>query len=135
MDYVQIGGKPISNYNTTTLVNNTLATREITVTTGKRWYLYGGWMLNNDNVDRSCYINIIDASSNVIIKLVAPTTLAATTGTMAFPNTVADENSYAGAFPIPLKNGWKIQFVWSAGGASAGGTAKSAALVMEVTSE
>lgn len=131
--FTQRGGELAGNYATTTLVNNTTATRTITVGSDIFYYLYGGYLLNADNVARVLVVEIQDPSNNPIIQLFNHQIGAnADTGYPAVCDGTANKNGVLWMYPIPLQASWKIVITWTAGGASAGGTAKSTALIQQL---
>jgi hypothetical protein len=126
--FMQKGGIPVSNYATTTLVNNTAATRTLTVPAGEIWYVAYGQMTNGDNVARACRIQVLENSS--ILYMYYSASLGASTRVI-WPNQIGTTPVIVPDI-IPLKAGWKIIFTWDAGGASAGGTAQSCAVTQEL---
>lgn len=126
------GGTIEGNYAETTLVNNTNGSRRLTVPAGKRWYLFGGYMHNGDNVGRVCDLSIEDTNSKIVLINLRGQAIGVG-GTVVFPNTEAVVGQAgSGIYPIPMLAGWDLLFNWLAGGASAGGTSRSAAIVIEV---
>lgn len=131
-DLAPYGGKIEQNYLTTALGNNDQVIVYLTVPATKRWYLWGGKLLNADNVARNCGVTLMDESSHVIFVL-AKTQSVGAGASVYYPNTEAVVTQIgSGAYPIPMKAGWQLQFKWLAGGASTGGTAQYTALVVEV---
>lgn len=126
------GGEVVHNYNEVTLVNNVTKNEALTVPATKRWYLMGGFILNGDDVARVCVITVRIPAGNTIMRLIKSQSIAAATD-VYYPNTEASVDQIGhGAYPIPLEAGTVINFQWTQGGASAGGTGKFAALVVEV---
>ncbi len=127
-------GRIISNWAETALLNNTAATRVLTINPNARWRLYGGMILNADNVTRDVRILIRDEDNETIRIPLAKATLGV--GDRKDWPRAADtpvDSLEAGetSWPIPIKGGWDIIFAWDAGGASAGGTAESSAIAEE----
>lgn len=119
-------GQNIDNFAESTLVNNTTLTRTITPPVGSRWEIVAGHMDNNDDVQRTCHIRI-DNQSDKLITFLCRSDLAAG-AILNYPNNLADiNNGYKGR--IVIVGGWKIVITFTAGGASAGGTATSAILI------
>ena len=127
--WAMLGGEIKHNQGDTTLLSNTQATRTITVPTGVRWYLFGGVVLNDDSVARTIKVQVLDESNNVIFYYASASTNAA--GWCAYPQSQASKVN-GQTFCLPMKAGWDILITWEAGGASAGGTAESSAIVLEV---
>ena len=126
------GGTIEENYNTVILVNNTYGQEDLTVPAGKRWYLFGGFLLNGDDVARDCWVNVIGTEGSTLLRLLKDQAVGAATD-VYFPNTEATVDQMgSGIYPIPLLAGSIIRFRWDAGGASTGGTAKYCAIVVEV---
>ena len=126
------GGDIDANGSTTTLVNNTTKGETLTVPAGKRWYLFGGSIKNGDNVARECTVSLLDTSDVTVLTLMRTISIAAGITNM-FPNTEATVLQVGGgAYPIPLDSGYDISYAWAAGGASAGGTARFSAFIVEV---
>lgn len=124
----------LDNETDVTLVNNTAKTETITVPTGKRWKILSAKLNNADNVNRDCSIQVTDPSNNVHTILV-PTTTVAANGILYFPSADHDTTGgcYAQGSSLPIVNQFeKIKFVWAAGGASAGGSAKIYLRVLEL---
>ncbi len=122
------GGRLLDNLAAIALVNNTLLTVRITVPANMRWYLWGGTFLNGDDVQRRVEVNI-DNGADVIMPIHDANIPAATRVT--YPNNVAAIRTPL-SFPLPLSPGWRISFVFSAGGASAGGAGDIDAIVTQL---
>lgn len=122
------GGQLISNQADITLVNNTLLTTDITVPANMRWKLWCGESLNADNVGRRLEINIVEGAE--IIHIVFDADIPAG-NRQTYPNTTVAARMSAG-LPIPMSAGQILRFVYSAGGASAGGTGKISAIVTQL---
>ena len=109
-----------------TLVNNTQKTVDVTVPQGERWLLLWWNVTNPDDVVRNMTVSLYKelAKTNVLAKLLYKANVAAASverfGMPHYKPTVAAENLTD--YPILLAAGNTISFVWSAGGASAGGT-------------
>lgn len=122
-------GLIVSNEATSTLVNNTALTRTITVPTNARWELYGGVVFQADDVARVVTITADDGTNGQDLFRFHGASVAATTNT-SWPSTAADID-IQGNMPVLLTEGDRIEIVFAAGGASAGGTARSSANVEE----
>ncbi len=121
-------GRKVNNEAPSTLVNNTVLTRTISVPTNARWLLYGGKAFNADNVARVLTILADDGTNRLFILYTK--TLGATTR-MTYPHNDSGEIDMLTEYPIPLSEGDRISFTFAAGGASAGGTARTSAVVEE----
>lgn len=118
------------NAATTVIVNNTLKTVVIEVPAGRRWTLMGFGMHNPDNVARVVTIRWSDNTPSRIVDIFS-LSLTATTrvyGPNASVATLVQK-------PIVFDGGHKIELVWAAGGASAGGTASYSLAIYEVLSD
>lgn len=124
-------GRIIDNANTTTLVNNTTKEVTITVPAGKRWTFMLGGVENVDNVPRVTQVYVL-TSSDVLIGQLFYANLGATERGY-FPSMIVANNEHRQCRPslLILKAGQKINFRWSAGGASAGGTTEYCFEVLE----
>ena len=126
------GGEIKANYTAVTLVNNTAKNQAVTVPANKRWFLWGGFADNADDVARSFKISLFDADDQLIMRLIRSQSLAGP-GEIMYPNTEATIlQTGHGAYPIVMDAGWYLAFYWAAGGASTGGTSHVTALVTEV---
>jgi len=126
------GGDIVSNMETITLVNNVALNYDFIVPAGKRWYLWGGKMMNGDDVNRNCSASIYDADANKLMVVLRSQAIVAGNETY-FPNTEASVTQLgSGAYPVPLLAGWYVRYYFAAGGASAGGDAENALMVVEV---
>lgn len=126
-------GLKIDNEADSVLVNNTALTRTITVPANARWLLRYGAVLNADNVDRGVDY-IWDDGADALGGWNSPdtrvTVVAAQIAT--FPMTAGSVSFQVGnPHEIVLNEADRIRITWFAGGASAGGTAKSSAVVEE----
>lgn len=122
-------GRDVSNEAASTLANNAALTRTITVPTDTRWLLYGGAVFNADDVTRTVTILADDGTSGQErhrFKSAGMGTLVRA----AWPSAVADDHIRSG-MPVPLDEGDRILITFAAGGASAGGEARSSANVEE----
>ena len=120
------GGERSDNYGPSTLVNNTQLIRDITIPAGERWVVYSASITNGDNVSRAISVFIWNSSTQLIDWMALGQALAAG-AEMVFPNMVATAGM-AQVHPIILEAGDVIKIRFAAGGASAGGTAKSAVI-------
>ncbi len=123
-------GRIVTNEAPSTLVNNTALTRVITVPTNARWRLGYGTILNGDSVDRAVGYEWDDGTEPIGGWLFNENLPVITAGfrlhVPMFPS------AQAGAVQQPLlTEGDRINITWAAGGASAGGTARSSANVEE----
>lgn len=123
-------GLIVDNEAASTLVNNTALTRTIAVPTNARWLWYGGGVFNADNVTRNVKVRADDGTLNQDIVRWHRQDVA-TVVRIAYPNTHADDEMGGAQGPQPLKEADRIVITFEAGGASAGGTARSSALVEE----
>ncbi len=128
-------GLRVTNEADSTLVNATALTRTISVPTNARWRWEGGTVLNADNVTRNVDVDANDGT-DAIFRIGRTDDLAATVGVMSYPHhgdvSVAEETrNFRGGMPVTLVEGDDIRIIWASGGASAGGTAKSSAVVQE----
>lgn len=121
-------GRQVSNEGASTLVNNTALTRTLTVPTNARWKFEGGYAFNADDVTRTITVRI-ENGSEILHPLSEGQSIGASTNT-TFPSNVADKLHGRGV-PMTLVDGDKITIAFAAGGSSAGGTARSAAVVEE----
>lgn len=123
-------GAVVDNEAASTLVNNTALTRTISVPTNARWQLEGGHVLQADDVARVCSVVTNDGTAGQNKHELFADSVAANTR-FAYPNSVADLQGWQGGQPISLVEGDDIVITFNAGGASAGGTARSSAVVQE----
>jgi hypothetical protein len=119
------------NYGTTTLINNTLAARTITVPSNRRWWLFWVYSINGDNVTRNMMVEHYN-SAGQLINMLFPLSAKTAGLLLCWPHTTSGTNYFAPAEAIPLKAGDYIVITWAAGGASAGGTAPSTMGALEV---
>lgn len=126
------GGEIESNYTEFALGNNDNVHAIITVPPGKRWFLFGGAILNGDDVNRACSVLLLNEDDKIIGAIFLSQTINA--GVRAYyPNTVSSVLHIGhGAYPLPLAAGWQIDAYFAAGGASSGGTGALTAMVVEV---
>lgn len=127
-------GRILTNWAETTLLNNTAAERVLTVNPNARWRLYGGIILNADDVTRDVRILIRDPDNKTVRVPLAKAALGVG-DTKDWPRAAdtAVDSLEAGetGWPVVMAGGWDIIFAWDAGGASAGGTAESSAIAEE----
>lgn len=120
-------GNIVTNEADSTLVNNTALTRTITVPTGARWRIYGGSTLNGDDVTRAVTALVDDGTDEFVSWNLGN---AGASVRVTYPNNTANARMNQDG-PWPATQGDRIRITWAAGGASAGGTAKSSAHVEE----
>ncbi len=126
-------GLRVTNEATSTLVNNVALTRTITVPTNTRWLLHGGTIFNVDNVARDCRVRVDNGTTGQNLAHLMARALGAgdrKSWPRASDTPVANEEP-AKISPLPLSEVDRILIIWDAGGASAGGTARSSAVVEE----
>ena len=128
-------GLKVDNEADSTLVNNTALTRTITVPTNAEIEMSMGTVLNGDDVSRG--VNYYwDDGADVLggwttAQSADGQSIAASRQTN-FPFTVGSSGSpFSNPGRVCLSAGDRIQIVWAAGGASAGGTGKSSAVWQE----
>lgn len=117
----------VDNEGTTTLNNNTPVTRTLNCPPNSTWLLYGGRLLNGDDVARVIDVIIDNGYQNLHIG--HGQSVDGGSGS-TYPHTTAGLNEGQG-FPFPLIAGDRIRIVFNAGGASSGGIARSSAVVMQ----
>lgn len=122
-------GVLVTNEGTTTLVNNTLVQRAITVPTNAFWRLEAGHVYNGDDVARAITV-IKDDTANEGQRWIDSHSLAAAT-LLNWPNSVQDNIAESPTMPFHMTAAHRIVITFAAGGASAGGTGRSMAQVME----
>ncbi len=115
-------GRKVNNEAPSTLVNNTALTRTITVPTFTRVRVEGGRVFNADDVARSITITADDGTQEII--RYNQDSLGAS-GVLAYPNTVTNQDGYSPGSSDLLVAGDRVNIAFAAGGASAGGTARS----------
>ena len=118
--YVFPGGWVGGEETDVTLVNNTQLIYRRTFASNHRILLYGVAALNGDDVTRIIRIRIVDGSNNVLHTIKEESVGA---GDRIF------ENLPGG---LVLKGGWKVEFVFEAGGASSGGTGNVSLIFTEL---
>jgi len=123
-------GRIVDNFATTVLGNNDTVTRTITIPANRRWWVYGGLLFNADNVARNITVNIYNASAQRI-GIIFPTQAVGAAGYVSYPNTLNSATQWAVCL-LALKAGDYITITWTAGGASAGGSAISSCIAQEV---
>lgn len=123
-------GSIVSNEADSTLVNNTALTRTITVPANARWKLYGGDVLNGDDVSRNLSVAVDDGTDRIFTYVVG--SALGVSARHAYPfDTGGSITELSAIGPVPLVAGDRVRITWAAGGASAGGTAKSSANIEE----
>lgn len=122
-------GRLVTNEGTTTLVNNTLVQRAITVPTNAFWLFEAGHVYNGDDVARAITV-IKDDTANEGQRFVDAHSLAAVT-LLNWPNVVGDNIAESKAYRFSMTQAHRIVITFAAGGASAGGTGRSMAQVRE----
>ncbi len=122
-------GRKVDNEAASTLGNNTALTRTITVPTSARWKIYGGTALNADSVTRTIDVRITDGTESLFDRLMSGNALSG--DNQGWPSPEASRLLTQLGEPPPLVGGDEIEITWAAGGASAGGTARSSAVVTE----
>jgi len=125
-------GFVVTNQGETTLVNNVTATRTVTVPTNARWLTDAGHIFNADDVTRNTTVIIRDGSDNLLEAIEADAT--PTLVRKSFPHdtqTAIQNMESTDAHHLVMAEGHDILFAWTAGGASAGGTATSSLTVEE----
>ena len=133
-------GVKVDNEADSTLVNNTELTRTITVPTNSLWELEYGSVLNADDVTRVVNYEWDDGADGLGGWTPGQSATGLSLGAGRrdnFPLTVGSGGSATlpGVRQSPLSAGDRILITWFAGGASAGGTAKSSAVVRELLEE
>jgi hypothetical protein len=122
-----------SDYTETTLVNNTAASRSLTVPLVSLWETHGGILYNGDDVARDCSVGLRNSSGQELRSAAAKNVPA--TDFMDWPrlsDTAAlNRQSGGSGYPFPLGPSDDITFTWNAGGASSGGTGASSAVAMQ----
>lgn len=119
-------GRKVDNEGATTLGNNDTVTRTISVPTDARVDLYGGSALNADNVTRTISIEVDDGTNR--LAFIGEEGAVPVNERANFPSSIAEKDNWQGGMPFPLLEADRVLIVWAAGGASAGGTARSAAV-------
>lgn len=111
-----------------TLANNTTLAVNVTVPPDKRWKLLTMKATNVDNVARSMVLSIYTepALTNLVMILAYFGGVGAS-GRLQWPNVLTKADTfydiYSGWGDVYLEAGHTLNMVWTAGGASAGGTA------------
>lgn len=129
-------GRLVKNESDTTLGNNNTVTRTITTPTNTRWRFMNGLALNADDVARAIDYAMTDGTDPVI-QWLRQTDQATTTPAGERINvpvhdpTQGDQLDAAGSASFLMDEADTISITWNAGGASAGGTAKSSAVLEE----
>ena len=122
-------GRPVDNEAASTLVNNTALTRTLTVPLATRWILHGGHVFNADDVARTLTVVADNGTSGQHLDLWLADSINATT--RAYYPFAPAGSTRSHFMPFPLSAGDRILITFAAGGASAGGTARSSAVVEE----
>lgn len=114
----------------TTLVNNTAKTENITVPDDTLWYVQTFRMKNIDDVARTCIIRIFETATKTYeLFVVHYNSINAGSGLMIPNNDDLGAGMGNNLQGILLKAGNTIEFVWAAGGASTGATNANAATI------
>ncbi len=126
-------GLIVTNEGATTLVNNTAVTRTIACPNNTRWKWRGGTYTNADNVTRNVTVRMTDGTNELIrAKNTEPCETLIRHVYPSGSDSVAVERFLSvGDMEFDLQESFDIEITWAAGGASAGGTARSTALVEE----
>lgn len=124
-------GVIVTNQGETTLVNNTTATRVISVPTNARWHIHGGDVLNADDVTRDVTVACRDGSDNQLITLLTDASAASLRKSFPHDTNTAIQNQESTDVEFDLSGGFDVLITWTAGGASAGGTGESSVVVEE----
>ena len=120
-------GRKVDNEAASTLVNNTELIRTITVPTNVRWELVGGQAFNADDVTRALFVDL-DNGAQIFYRYHGGNVGASAREVYPSQNSHAEHGL---ASPFPLSEADRILITFSAGGSSAGGTARSSAVVRE----
>ena len=117
-----------------TLASDTTKTETLAVPAGKIWLVLAIMMHNGDDVSRTMYADIVDASGNKLHNLGerSSTPAGSYVEILGYVPTAGTYHGGFGAKPVLVKGGNKINLVWSAGGASSGGTAYYCVTYLEV---
>lgn len=122
-------GRLVTNEASSTLVNNTALTRTVTVPTNARWRFHGGHAFQADDVARTLTVVADDGTAGQHLGLwLADSIAAATRAYFPFAPAASTRSIMS---PMMLEEGDRILITWAAGGASAGGTARSSLNVQE----
>jgi len=125
-------GRPVQNEASSTLVNNVSLTRTITVPSNARWMVHGGIVFNADDVARNVTVILDDGAQRLACALAKAIGATENSGWPFGSDAVIQTHEPADSgYPFPLVEGDRIQIAFIAGGASAGGTARSSAVVQE----
>lgn len=124
-------GRQVTNEAAVTLVNGTLLTRTIACPTNARWELIGGQAVNGDDVTRDVVV-IAKTATQDLIRLREETD-AAVDDVISYPglDDISGGSTVTLASPVVLEETDEITITWRSGGASAGGAARSSAMVRE----
>ncbi len=120
-----------SNEADITLVNNTLVSRVLICPTGARWRLEGGSMNNADNVERAATVLVDDGTAGHNHTRYHNSSAIAAGVDLVYPAHTTGQDRESFRESVMMSEGDRITFTWAAGGASAGGTARSSANVEE----
>ncbi len=123
----------VTNEGATTLVNDTAVTRTIACPTNTRWKWKGGTYVNADNVTRNVTVRLTDGTNEIVrVKNTEPCETLIRQVYPSSSDSVALERFLSlGNMAFDLRETFDIEITWATGGASAGGTARSSALVEE----
>ncbi len=119
-------GRKVDNEGPSTLVNNVALTRTITVPANTRVRWAGGRIFNADNVARTVNIDVDNGTDTQDLFFPFSDSVGAS-GSFGYPSGLDDRRASFG-FPLLLNAGDRIAILFAAGGASAGGTARSSAV-------
>lgn len=124
-------GLKVDNEAASTLVNNTALTRTITVPTNARWLWFTGEIFQGDDVTRTVTVRADDGTTGQNLHVPLNGEGVGATSRRPYPHGSATAGLIGIVMPIPLSAGDRILITFAAGGASAGGTARSSAVVQE----
>ncbi len=124
-------GRRVTNEGTSTLVNGTLLTRTLACPTNARWEVIGGQAVQGDDVTRDVLV-IAKTAARDLIRLREETDAAAG-AVISYPglDDLSGGSTVQLASPVVLEETDEITITWRSGGASAGGAARSSAMVRE----
>jgi len=130
-NWIFLGGRILDNYATSSWSTaDTVVEREITVPTGKRWFILGGIAHNGDSVSRNIRVELFNENDKRLMMLL-PSTSVGAGGDINILSSLS--SNYIPGFPIVAKEGWYVKITWLAGsGGDASGNMESALVVLEV---